>query len=139
MTAMAELLPRITVWLLMGVHLFLIAWAVVGLIEFVSPQVPWPRVSNPLFPGWVLLAQWLLILPAALVFVLGYWAAWPQMPMVLAIGYALMASLCAYQTFTILENDTRFLAMAAEYAAYVAIVIFLFRSEYVQDRLSTPL
>jgi hypothetical protein len=34
--------------MLLALHAFLLAWAVMGLIEFVAPSVPWPRVSNPL-------------------------------------------------------------------------------------------
>lgn len=133
---MNDLLPRVVIGGLIAVHLFLIAWALVGLAEYVSATVPWPRVSNPLFPKWVLLAQWLLILPTALAFVAGYAWSWPQMPLAVTFGYVCMAALCAYQTFTILENDGRFLAMAAEYCAYVGIALFLFRSDFVQTRLA---
>lgn len=132
---MPDLLPRLVVGVLVALHLFLAAWALVGLAEFFAPQVPWRRVSNPLFPEWMLHAQWLAILPTALVFLVGYALGWPYMPAALGVGYAAMAGLCAYQTVFLLQHDTRYLAMAAEYAAYVGILVFLVRSEYVRAHL----
>lgn len=110
------------------VHLGLAVWSLVGLVEFVLPAVPWPRIANPLFPPAVLLGQWLLVLGTATIFVGGYVRRWRHMPLAVGVGYALMASLCAYQTFFILMHEIRFVAMAAEFATYIAILAFLCRS-----------
>lgn len=132
---MDELVPRVVVGVLVAVHLFLAAWTLVGLAEFFASQVPWRPISNPLFPPWMLLAQWLAILPTAIVFLAGYALGWQYMPHALGVGYAAMAGLCAYQTVYLLKHDTRFLAMAAEYVAYIAILVFLLKSNHVRQRL----
>lgn len=133
---MTGLAPRIVMDVLMAVHVFLALWALVGLMEFAAARVPWPRVSNPLFPEWMLLAQWLAILPTAIAFLVGYALGWPYMPHAVTAGYYVMGALCAYQTVFLLQHETRYLAMAAEYAAYAAIAVFLFRSDHLRDRLA---
>lgn len=123
---------RFLTWILGIVHLGLFAWAATGMAELLFSRVPWPRISNPLFSDQMLLTQWLLSLAAALIFLLGLALGWRNMPVALAVCYAAMAAVCAYQTFFILENDSRFIAMAVEYAAYVAIVTFLFSTAHRQ-------
>lgn len=113
--------------LLLVVHGLLAVWALVGFVELFWATPPWSRVSNPLFPGGVLFLQWALTLLAAAVFIGGYIFRWHNMPVALACVYVAMASLCAVQTFMYMESDTRFIAMGLEYAAYVFILLFLFR------------
>jgi hypothetical protein len=136
MTALRELsqagtmdTARVLVWLLLAVHTVLAGWALVGFAEWFAATVPWPRVSNELFPRHVLLAQWVLILAAAVVFLGGYAVRWRHTPVALAAVYAAMAAVCALQTFNYMTNDFRFAAMALEYTAYIGILIFLFRSD----------
>ena len=119
---------RAFIWLLLAVHTFLAGWALVGFAEWFMASVPWPRVSNEQFPRLVLLAQWVLILAAAAVFLGGYATRWRHTPVALAVVYAAMAALCALQTFSYMTNDSRFVAMALEYMAYAGILVFLFRS-----------
>jgi hypothetical protein len=120
---------RTFISLLLAVHAFLAGWALVGFAEWFAATVPWPRVSNELFPRHVLLAQWGLILAAAVVFLGGYAVRWRHTPVALAAVYAAMAALCAVQTFDYMTDDFRFVAMALEYAAYTGILVFLFRSD----------
>jgi hypothetical protein len=47
-----------------------------------------------------------------------------------------MALVCAYQTFFILTNATRFRAMAIEYAEYAAILLFLFASDHMREHFA---
>lgn len=119
---------RAFIWLLLAVHTFLAGWALVGFAEWFAAAVPWPRVSNELFPRDVLLAQWVLILAAAVVFLGGYAVRWRHTPVALAVVYTAMAAVCAVQTFNYMTNDFRFVAMALEYTAYTGILVFLFRS-----------
>lgn len=118
--------------LLLVIHLLLAVWAVVGFIEFFWAQPLWGRVSNPLFPGPVLFLQWALTLTAALVFIGGYFLRWPFTPQTMAVVYGAMASLCAVQTFSYMQNDSRFVAMGLEYLAYAAILAFLFQTSVFQ-------
>src|SRR5690606_25125359 len=96
-------------FLLLAVHGALAVWALVGFAEWFSASVPWPRVSNPLFPRDILFMQWALTLAAAAVFLGGYALGWAHTPTAMACVYAAMAALCAVQTFRYMESDTRFL------------------------------
>lgn len=117
---------------LVVVHGFLVIWATVGFIEWFWDAPPWPRVSNPLFPGDILFMQWTLTLTAGIVFIVGFVLGWPYMPVAMACVYAAMAALCAVETFRYMESETRFVAMGVEYVTYAAILVFLFRSSSFQ-------
>lgn len=119
---------RIVSAILIGVHVGLGIWALAGFAEFFSSDVPWPRLSNPLFPDHILLAQWSAVLVCSLVFVIGYLTRRRWLPIAMAAIYAVMAGICAAETFGYLIHDGRFLAMGAEYVIYVAILLFLFRT-----------
>jgi len=43
-----------------------------------------------------------------------------------------MATVCLIETTTYLVHDARWLAMGLEYAAYIGIGLFLFRSAWAQ-------
>jgi hypothetical protein len=123
-------------WLLVLVHVLLAVWAVVGLAEMVFAEVPWPRVSNELFPAPVLLAQWLSILVASFLYIAGYLRRWRYTPHAVAVAYAIMATVCAVETFGYMISDTRFLAMALEYLAYALILLFLFKAPAMRQRFA---
>ncbi len=125
-------LPRLFARLLVVVHIGLVAWALVGVIELVSSTVPWPRVSNPSLSPKMLLLQWLLVLTAAGLFIGGYVSRWKHTRGAMAVVYTSMAIVCAYQTFFILEHPGRFIAMAIEYVEYGVILTFLFCSKTMQ-------
>jgi hypothetical protein len=125
---MSEAVSRRVLQALVVVHLGLAVWSLIGLAEFVLPAVPWRRIANPLFSPAVLLAQWLLVLGTAAIFVGGYARRWRYTPLAVGVGYGLMASLCVYQTFFILIHEMRFVPLGAEFAAYVSILALLHRS-----------
>lgn len=133
---MGLLVSRAAIAILLSVHLFLVVWAVAGIFEMATGYAVWEGAISPGFPDWMLWLQWPPILLTGLAFVAGYALRWPQMPQAVIAGYAVLAALCAYQTFFLLTHDTRFLAMAAEYAAYIAIGLFLLRSRLVRARLA---
>ena len=128
-------LDRAIIVLLLVVHAGLLLWALAGLAEMLSPGIVWPDVSNPLFTPLVLLMQWAAVLLGASTFLIGFAVRWKRLPQAVAVCYAIMASVCAYETFAILRHDSRFAEMALEYATYVAITVYLFLSPAVQRRL----
>jgi hypothetical protein len=131
-----ERLARLIAHGLLLVHAGLAFWALVGFGELVFDEVPWQRLSNPLFSPGMLVLQWMLISLAALVFIFGYLKRWRGLPLAMLATYGAMALVCAYQTFFILTDPTRFRAMAIEYCEYAVILWFLFGSKYIQRRLS---
>lgn len=137
---MAPIVGRVFAALLVVVHIGLAAWAVVGVAEMVVAEVPWTRVSNPLFGSGMLALQWGLILVAAGTFVFGYLRRWRHTPRAMAVIYGAMALTCAWQTLLILQHPTRFREMAIEYVQYAVILAFLFGSEHARARFghNTP-
>jgi hypothetical protein len=128
--------PRLVMAALVLVHVGLVVWSVLGLAEMLLPELTWAKVGNPRFPAWIQLAQWLLVFAVASVFILGLAARWRHTPLAMAVGFALMAALCAVETVGYLTYGLRYAAMALEYAAYVAILLFLFRSRTAQQSFS---
>lgn len=131
---MGQLGTSVVTALLLLLHAALLVWAAGGLIEPWLAAAPWPALSNPLFPPWLQLAQWLTVLATAVVFLLGYALRWRLLPLAMTAGYAAMATVCAVQTFGYLRHDGRFLDMTIEYAAYLAILTFLFRAPAMRRR-----
>lgn len=128
------MLTGLIVVVLLGVHALLIGIGVAGLFEWFVVDPPWTRFSNPELPRWMLLLQWLLMLGAGMLFVAGYLARWRWLPLAMAGTYAVMATVCAVQTFTMLTNDNRFTNMAIEYLEYTAILLFLFGAPEMRKR-----
>ncbi len=128
-------LDRLIAVFLFVVHSGLLVWALIGLAELFVPAVRWAPISNPLFSPGTLLLQWTLVAGAALTFLFGWSMAWSPLRQTMACWYAAMALTCAWQTFFILENDSRFVAMAIEYAEYAAILAWLFLSPLVTRRI----
>ncbi|MEQ8267839.1 MAG: hypothetical protein RH982_11620 [Parvibaculum sp.] len=129
---MSATLPKLFVAGLVVLHAGLLVWALMGFAEWFRVDVPLPHVANPLFPSGVLLAHWTSVLVTASLFLGGLALRWPATPTAVACGYAAMATVCLVETTTHLVHDTRWLAMGLEYAAYIGIGWFLFRSSYAQ-------
>ncbi|MBX3508084.1 MAG: hypothetical protein KF714_04810 [Parvibaculum sp.] len=110
-------------------HAGLLVWALMGLAEWIAGEVPWPAVANPLFPRPMLLFHWLSVIAASTAFLAGLTLRWRGTPIAVALGYAAMGLVCLIETMHYLVHDTRWLAMAAEYTAYLAIGSWLFLSE----------
>lgn len=123
---------------LVVVHAGLLVWALAGVAEMAWASPPWPRVGNPLFSDAMLLLQWGVVAAAAATFLLGHAGRWWRLPAAMAAWYVVMAAVCAWQTLFILEHPSRFALMTLEYAAYVAIALYLHRSPYIHGRLRQP-
>lgn len=115
-------------------HLGLLVWALVGLSEWIFGTVPWPAVANPLFPRPMLFFHWMSVIAAATAFLAGFVLRWRGTPFAVTLGYGGMATVCLIETTQYLVHDMRWLAMAAEYAAYLAIGTWLFLSAAARDR-----
>lgn len=135
---MPEKLARAIAGVLVLVHIGLGIWALVGFAELLLPEVPWERLSNPLFSPAMLVLQWSLISVAAAVFIAGYLGRWQRLPVAMLVIYGAMALVCAYQTFFVLTHASRFREMAIEYVEYAVILWFLFSSGHVRRRLWPP-
>jgi hypothetical protein len=122
--------------LLVVVHAILLVWATFGMAEWLLPKVPWPLVSNPAFPPWLLLVHWLAVLAGAVAFLGGYIARWRATPVAVALAYASMAVVCVIETFWFLTGVGRFVSMTLEFTAYIGIVVLLRRLPSFVSRFS---
>lgn len=113
-------------------HVGLLVWALMGTAELLLGDVPWTPVANPLFPPLMLAGHWLSVLYTSIVFLLGTFYRWPLTPPATVAGYGAMALVCLIETTQFLVHDGRWLAMTLEYAAYIAITLFLFGSAYMR-------
>jgi hypothetical protein len=125
---MPDMLARLIMVVLLAVHAGLVLWGLAGFAELTDMVLPWPRMSNPLFPVSMLVVQWVLVAVAGGVFIVGVLTRWPRLPMAMTVIYGAMAAVCAFQTLTILRHDSRFLDMGLEYLTYAAILVFLYRA-----------
>jgi hypothetical protein len=133
-TGTGRLLSAVIVAILIGVHVLLVAIGAAGIVEWLAPDPPWQRFSNPDLPPWMLLLQWVLMLVAGAMFVAGYAFKWRVLPHAMLAIYAVMAGVCAVQTFTMLTNADRFTDMAIEYAEYAVILLFLYMAPPMRRR-----
>lgn len=125
---------RILPPLLVVLHAGLLLWAIAGWIEWFAPGVPWTPMSNPLFPSWVLFLHWSAISIASAIFLWGYAGRKRWMPTAMIPAYGLMAVMCFVETIWFLESPLRFVAMAAEYVAYITILMALHRVPSLVER-----
>jgi hypothetical protein len=109
------------------VHAVLGLWALVGLAELVI-DAPWPPLSNPELPPWLLAIHFTAMLATAALFVAGYATRARATPTAVLAAYGVLATICFVETFFFLTNELRFASMAIEYATYAAILWLLFRT-----------
>lgn len=129
-------------WLVRGlfvVHAGLVLWALVGFVELVVAEPPWPRLSNPRFPDWMLFAQWLAVLAGGLAFCLGLLTRWPGTPGAMTWLYGLMAAICLIQNASgMLVHEGHWRQLGLEYAVYAAILGLLHGSDTVRGMFAIP-
>ncbi|TAL39855.1 MAG: hypothetical protein EPN93_00530 [Spirochaetes bacterium] len=107
------------------IHAFLGIWSCGGMLEWFFATVPWNPYSNPEFPKWLLFIHWSSVLFASIVFIYGYFTRWKKTPHLMAIAYGLMALVCVIETFGYMTNENKYLAMGAEFTAYIIILIII--------------
>ncbi len=118
-------------YILLAIHFLLFFWAAGGTIEMIFDQVPWKPFTNPEFPFWVLVIHWGSVLFACVSFIYGYFTHYSKTPQIMAIGYGLMALVCIIETFGYMTSKTKYIAMGAEFMAYIIILILLFNNSYL--------
>ena len=96
----------------------------------ILPKVPWKPFTNPEFPNWVLLIHWGSVLFASVAFFYGYFTQWSFTPKIMTLAYGAMAIVCVIETFGYMTNQTKYVAMGAEFLAYITILLLLYKSDY---------
>ena len=117
-------------YLLVIIHLFLLAWGLGGFTELVFSAVPWKPFTNQDFPTLWLPVHWGSVLITSIGFLYGYFRAWSKTPVFMMATYGMLALVCAVETFVFLTNKTKFVLMGTEYLTYTLILFLLFKSTY---------
>lgn len=125
--------------LLLLISSALVAWGVLGLVEYGVPAVSF-GLQHPNFPAGTQFLHFFAILVTGLVFLMGYYLRWSGTPFATVTMYAVLATLCFVETvdFDAFGGGTRrFIPMAIEYCLYVALSVYLLRSPAMHRRFSS--
>ena len=106
-----------------------LCWGLLGFIEYFSGAALILPLQNPTFPGGTQLIHWFLITVSGAVFLLGYFTKWRYTPFAMVVIYAMLATLCAVETFDFMTNPSRYVDFIVEVISYILISIYLFRSQ----------
>jgi len=107
---------------LLGTHAVLVVWALGGLVEWVTPEVPWGALTVTDLPRGLMLVHWLAMLGTGLAFIIAF-ARWRQhLLAVMAAAYLSLVAICAIETFFYLQNASRYANFAVECATYAGIL-----------------
>ena len=109
------------------------AWGGLGFLEYFFGIAPLMPLQNPTFPKGTQFLHWLLILASGSIYLIGYFARWRSTPFAMVIIYAMLATLCAVETFDFMTNPGRFGSFIFECIAYVGISIYLFHSQRMRS------
>ena len=119
--------------LLLGA-LVMLVWGVLGFLEYLFGFAPFLPLQNPTFPKGTQLLHWLLITSSGAIYLAGYFARWRYTPFAMVVIYAMLATLCAVETFDFMQNPGRYGSFVRECIMYVIISIYLFRSQRMRAR-----
>ncbi len=123
--------------LLLLIHAILVAWGVLGLVEYVAPAVPL-GLQSPAFPPGLQFLHFASVLATGLVFLGGYLARSRHLSFAMVTMYAVLATICFVETVDFGAfggGMTRFIPMSIEYVTYIGISLFLL---HTWDQPDTP-
>ncbi|MEQ8264585.1 hypothetical protein [Pseudohaliea sp.] len=116
----------------------LLAWGLLGLVEYLVPSAAF-GLQNANFPPGTQLFHWVLILLTGLVFLLGFAKRWKYTPFATITMYATLATLCFVETVDFRafgDGAERYIVMSAEYLLYLALSAYLLSSTRIRARFS---
>ena len=112
------------------IHVFLLTWAVGGVLELNLTAVPWTPYTNLDFPNWLLPIHWGSVIVTSIGFLIGYFTKWNRTPEFMLAAYTMLFTICVIETFGFMTSSTKYIAMIAELIAYTLIIGTLFKSKY---------
>ena len=106
----------------------LFGWGLLGMLEYLFGFAPLMPLQNANFPAGTQLVHWILILGAGTTYLVGYFTRWKHTPFAMVVLFAMLATLCAIETFDFMTRPDRYSAYAREVTYYVIMSVFLLRS-----------
>jgi hypothetical protein len=117
-------------YLLVIIHVILLAWSTGGLVEMTSIKVPWTPYTNLDFPTWLLPIHWGSVIITSIGFLIGYFFKWSGTPEFMLAAYTMLFTICVIETFGFMTSSTKYIAMATELVTYTVILLLMFKSKY---------
>ncbi len=121
-------------YLIVLASIIMLGWGLLGFLEYFTGLAPLMPLQNPTFPAGTQTIHWILITASGAAFLAGYVLRWRATPIVMLVVFTALATMCAIQTFDMLENPDRYRNFVQECVTYTIISIYLFRSKRMQDR-----
>jgi hypothetical protein len=116
-------------YLLLLAGFVMFAWGGLGFLEYFTGMTPLVPLQNPTFPRGTQFIHWLLISASGTIYLAGYFTRWKHTPFAMVVIYAMLATLCAVETFDFMTKPGRYGSFIRECIGYVGISIYLFRSQ----------
>ena len=120
-------------YLLLLAGLVMLIWGSLGFLEYLTGITPLVPLQNPTFLRGTQFIHWLLISTSGAIYLIGYFVRWKHTPFAMVVIYAMLATLCAVETFDFMTNPGRYGSFISECIAYVGISLYLFRSQRMRS------
>lgn len=112
----------------------MLGWGFLGFFEYFTGLAPLMPLQNATFPLGMQTLHWVLITASGATFLAGYVLRWKFTPIAMLVMFTALATMCAVQTFDMLENPDRYRNFVQECVNYIIISTYLFRSKRMRDR-----
>ena len=112
----------------------MLGWGLLGFLEYFTGLAPLMPLQNAAFPPGMQTLHWILITASGSTNLAGYVLRWSVTPIAMLVMFTALATMCAVQTFDMLENSDRYRNFVQECFNYIIISIYLFRSKRMRDR-----
>ena len=121
-------------YLIVLASIIMLGWGLLGFLEYFTGLAPLMPLQNPTFPTGMQTIHWILITASGATFLAGYALRWRYTPIAMLVMFTALATMCAVQTFDMLENPDRYRNFVQECVNYIIISIYLFRAQRMRDR-----
>lgn len=134
MTTLMDRISQGFEYLIVLASIIMLGWGLLGFLEFFTGLAPLMPLQNATFPLGMQTLHWILITGSGAMFLLGYTLRWSVTPIAMLVMFTALATMCAVQTFDMLESPDRYRNFVQECINYIIISIYLFRSKRMRDR-----
>lgn len=121
-------------YLIVLASFIMLGWGLLGFLEYFTGLAPLMPLQNLTFPIGMQTLHWLLITASGATFLAGYFLRWRYTPIAMLVMFTALATMCAIQTFDMLETPDRYRNFVQECVNYIVISVYLFRSHRMRDR-----
>ena len=121
-------------YLIVLASIIMLGWGLLGFMEYMTGLAPLMPLPNATFPIGMQTLHWILITASGATFLIGYVLRWRFTPIAMLVMFTALATMCAVQTFDMLESPDRYRNFVQECINYIVLSIYLFRSKRMRDR-----